>query len=80
LPPGTPWFPQLFLRVHSSVAFKGNLRLYTLEFERTRLAALEERLAVLTHQCATLGRETERAGIQVKAAEAMVGRRRLTPG
>ena len=43
----------------------------TLDRERARIAALEEKLAILTHHCSTWGRETDRASNQVKAAEAM---------
>jgi hypothetical protein len=43
----------------------------TLVRERARVAALEEKLAILTHHCSTWGRETDRAGYQVKAAAAM---------
>lgn len=43
----------------------------TLERERARVSALEEKLAILTHHCSTWGRETDRARIQVKAAAAL---------
>ena len=41
--------------------------------EQARVAALEERLCILTHHLSTSGRETERANHQVKAAAALAG-------
>lgn len=40
----------------------------TLDHEKARLAALEEKLAILNYHCSTWGREMERASNQVSAA------------
>lgn len=42
-----------------------------LDWKQARVAALEERLSILTHHCSSWGRETHRSNNQVKAALAM---------